>query len=304
MEKHNGENLKRIFHKILYPGTAVVVISVPAAAALLIYTFAVAGEDSPIAYVSYVFSAYALVILCTGIVPAVRKIWKWLNSIALVNRFLKDIPFRLNVSLHLSLCINLLYAGMNALSGILYRSIWFGTLAVYYIFLTMMRFLLVRYAHKNGFGKNMDGEWRRYRLCGIILVMMNASLSGVVVMVLHEEGGFHYAGTLIYAMALYAFYTMIMAVINVIRYRRYHSPVMSAAKVINLAAALVSMLSLETAMLTQFNNDNTAPWFRQVMVGSTGIAVSAIVIGAGLYMIVHASRKLKEEREAETKAYE
>ena len=298
MEKHKGEKgkeqkIKRLFRKFLYPGAAVVSVSVPAVAALLAYTFTAAGTEGPVAYVSYVFSAYALVIFCAGMVPAVHNIRSRLSRIALINRFLKDIPFRLNVSLHLSLCVNLLYAGMNAASGLLYRSLWFGTLAVYYIFLTMMRFLLVRYAHKNGFGTDRDGEWRRYRLCGIILVMMNGSLSGVVVLVLQEAGGFHYAGSLIYAMALYAFYIMIMAVINVVRYRRYHSPVMSAAKVVNLASALVSMLSLETAMLTQFDNENTAPWFRQVMIAATGIAACAIVAGAGLYMIAHASRQLK-----------
>ncbi len=32
-------------------------------------------------------------------------------------------------------------------------------------------------------------------------------------------------------------------------YRKYHSPVISAARKVSLAAALVSMLSLETAML-------------------------------------------------------
>ena len=50
---------------------------------------------------------------------------------------------------------------------------------------------------------------------------------------------------MIYVMAMYAFYVTVMAVINMVRYRKYHSPVMSAAKAVNLAAALVSMLSLE-----------------------------------------------------------
>ena len=40
-------------------------------------------------------------------------------------------------------------------------------------------------------------------------------------------------------MAMYAFYNIITPVMNVVKYRKYRSPVMSAAKVINLAAALV-----------------------------------------------------------------
>ena len=41
--------LKRILNKLLFPGAAVVLICVPAAAALLIYAFMYAGEDSPVA---------------------------------------------------------------------------------------------------------------------------------------------------------------------------------------------------------------------------------------------------------------
>ena len=69
---------------------------------------------------------------------------------------------------------------------------------------------------------------------------------------------------------------------------------MSAAKAVNLAAALVSMLSLETAMLTQFDTGTTSPFFRQSMIASTGGAVCVIVVGMGISMIVYSTRRLKK----------
>ena len=69
---------------------------------------------------------------------------------------------------------------------------------------------------------------------------------------------------------------------------------MSAAKAVNLAAALVSMLSLETAMLTQFDNGTTSPFFRQSMIASTGGAECAIVVGMGISMIAYSTRRLKK----------
>ena len=86
-----------------------------------------------------------------------------------------------------------------------------------------------------------------------------------------------------------------MAVINVVRYRKYHSPVMSAAKAINLAAALVSMLSLETAMLSQFDDGSTGPYFRQIMIGFSGGAVCASVVGMGVYMLIQSTTQLRKE---------
>lgn len=287
------EKFKKILHRLLFPGTAVVILSVPIGAGLLAYTFLIAGENSPVAYVSYVISAYSLTIVCANFVPVIRKGKQWLRRNPYTRRYLEDIPFKLRISLYLSLAINLLYAGVNGFSGIYYHSVWFGTLAAYYIFLSVMRFLLVRFSQKNGFGADQKAQFRRCRLCGVILIMMNMALAGVVILVLHENRGFEYAGSLIYAMALYTFYITIMAVINVVRYRKYNSPVMSAAKAVNLAAALVSMLSLETAMLTQFDNGSTAPFFRQAMLGSTGGIVCVIVVGMGAYMVVRSTRQLK-----------
>lgn len=154
-----------------------------------------------------------------------------------------------------------------------------------------MRFLLARYASRHGFGENMAAEWRHYRLCGAMLIPMNFALAGVVILVLHQEGGFHYGSMLIYVMALYAFYVTISGVIGLVRTRKYKSPVLSAARVVSLAAALVSMLSLEVAMLAQFGGGE---FFRRAMIASTGGAVCFILVGMASAMIVRATKELKQ----------
>ncbi|MGN1116791.1 MAG: hypothetical protein ACI4TH_09495, partial [Candidatus Ornithomonoglobus sp.] len=80
--------------------------------------------------------------------------------------------------------------------------------------------------------------------------------------------------------------------VNLIKYRKYGSPVMSAAKVINLTAALVSILSLEMAMLTQFGAAED-PSLRRLMISCTGAGVCVIVLGMAVYMICKATRELK-----------
>ncbi len=70
---------------------------------------------------------------------------------------------------------------------------------------------------------------------------------------------------------------------------------MSAAKVINLTAALVSMLSLEKAMLTQFGAAED-PVFRQIMTASTGAGISILVLGMAGFMIVYSTKQLKALR--------
>ena len=88
------EKLKQLLDRLLFPETAVVVLSVPVAAALLVYTFLVAGEDSPIAYLSYLVSAYSLTIVCASAATLCRAGRRWAMQNRYVQRYLQDIPFK------------------------------------------------------------------------------------------------------------------------------------------------------------------------------------------------------------------
>ena len=297
------QKLKKILKKIfILPPVPTLLVAIPSYA-LVIYVLANGMENEIISYVSYILSAYAAIITVTGIAGIVRLVRRGINSHPLVKkaldnplvgRYLREDMFRAEAALYQGFFINLLYAGIKMFSGIYYRSIWFVTLAVYYILLAVMRASLLHYVRKGGKGKR--SEWRRYRLCGIILLFMNVALSGIIVLVISMNSGFVYPGVLIYVMALYAFYATITAVWNLVKFRKYGSPVMSAAKVIGLTAALVSMLSLETAMLTQFGSDDDQ-MFRQIMTASTGAGISIIVLGMAIFMIWHSTKQMKQEKE-------
>ena len=299
----NLQKTKEILKKIFaLPPVPTLLIAIPSFA-LVIYVLANGLENEIISYVSYILSAYAAIITVTGITGIVRLARQGINSHPLVKkaldnplvgRYLREDMFRAEAALYQGFFINLLYAGIKMFSGIYYRSIWFVTLAVYYILLAVMRASLLHYVRKGEKGKR--SEWRRYRLCGIILLFMNVALSGIIVLVISMNSGFVYPGVLIYVMALYAFYATITAVWNLVKFRKYGSPVMSAAKVIGLTAALVSMLSLETAMLTQFGSDD-GQMFRQIMTASTGAGISSIVLGMAIFMIWHSTKQIKQEKE-------
>lgn len=121
---------------------------------------------------------------------------------------------------------------------------------------------------------------------------MNQAVMGIVMYMVYQNQGFTYAGTLIYAMAAYTFYITIVAIINVVRYRKYGSPILSAAKVVSLTSALVSMLSLETAMLSQFGRHQEE--FRRMMLSISGGGVCVIVLGMAIGMIVQSTRQIKK----------
>ena len=101
-----------------------------------------------------------------------------------------------------------------------------------------------------------------------------------------------YPGYIIYLSALYTFYTMITAVVNVVKFRKLGSRILSAAKILNFISAMMSILGLQTAMISRFseNGDN----YRKTMNAITGGFVYCIVIFVAVFMLI-CSRKNKKE---------
>lgn len=290
---------KKIVRKLLFPPVWVMIIIAIISAAALIAVFVKGWEASPIAYIVYPISFYALVVICIACFltfPGYYKnIKQKIYSNKWGNRYMTDVVFKTHMSLYSSLIINLLYVAANTFWAIWYHTVWFGIFALYYSILAVMRFLLLRYVNRNKIGKKRFEELKRSRLCSVILLLINFVLSGAVLMILYQNRGFEYHGILIYVMAMYTFYITTMAIVNLIKYRKYESPIMSMTKVINFAAALVSMLSLETAMLAQFGSE-TSMESRQIMVMATGAGVSVIIVAMAIYMIVKANDEIKKIR--------
>ncbi len=305
------ERLKQILKRIFFlPLLPTILIAMPSFA--LVAFMLITENEGAIAYLSYLISAYALVITCTSLsrvnrlVKSVRAgvgkhplMAKVLNT-SLGARFLGDVRFRTEISLYLGFFINLLYIVMKMASGIYYHSVWFISVAVYYMLLAIMRFLLFHRGKAGTAGNKVEAELKRYRVCGILLLLMNQALAGIVVFMVYQNKRYDYPGILIYAMAAYSFYCVIIASVNVIKFRRHGSPVLSAAKVISLVSAMVSILSLETAMVARFGDQDDFA-FRQVMTGATGGGVCTIVLGIAVFMIVKSSLRLKTINTAETK---
>ena len=266
-------------------------------AAALVAVFVNGWDTSPVAYAVYAVSFYTLCVVTVYCVTVLPKQYGSIKAKILANplgnRYVTDKVYRSKVSLNFSLGINLLYVAIHVLSWYLYRSWWFVCLAVYYGILSVMRFLLVRYVSLNRIGANRCGELKRALVCSYIMLLLNFFLTGAVMMVVYQNRGYEYHGILIYVMALYTFYTTTHAVISMIRYRRFESPVLSTAKGISMAAALVSMLNLETAMFAQFGADMSLA-DQRIMIAATGAGISVVVITLSILLIARATKEIRK----------
>lgn len=285
--------------KLLFLPAGWLVMLVPAAAGLLIYAFTDADPIPAVIYLSYFLSAYAL----TAVSVRIPAIWRRFRSFRRHNRYIRryngDAGLRVRLSLYSSLAVNLMYVLMQLGLGFYHRSVWFYTLAGYYGLLAVMRCLLLRAGSGKRSGKRTRLEYKTCCICGVLLVLMNSFLAVIVFYIVWQGQGFSYHPIVTIAIAAYTFYVMTMAIINLIRYHRYKSPVIFAAKLVSFIAALVSMLSLETTMISAFGSDGDEG-FRHMMTAVTGGVVCMAVLGLALWMIASSLRGLKTAAASDT----
>ena len=139
----------------------------------------------------------------------------------------------------------------------------------------------------------MKTELIKYRACGWVFLVMNLALVLIVFFMIYWNRRIQHHMITAIAMAAYTFASFTVAIINVLKYKKYNSPVFSASKAISFAAACVSMLTLTATMLTTFSDGNMGVAGQRFMLGSVGFAVSGVVVTMAIYMIVTGKKKLK-----------
>lgn len=287
--------LKQIGKALIFPHIAVIILLVPIAIALLICSFTVFEADSPLTYASYALSAYALAVVSVKAPKMIKFIKHVKNDNRYVLRYTGDAQLRVKISLYTALLYNTAYALFQLGLGIFHGSFWFYSLALYYALLVIIRGSLLLKVRGMKAAENQLAEFIRYRFCGIILLTMTLALTAMVFFMTYFGRGFEHHFITTIALAAYTFTSFTFAIINVVKYRKFDSPVLSASRAISLAAAAVSMLTLETAMFSAFGTSADTE-MQGTMTLLTGIAVCLFVAVMALGMIIHSTKEIKKLR--------
>ena len=294
--------MKKLFKKFLRPKGALLVLTYVltlvfiTAAMLMLF---VEYEGTPLeilaytsfglAAVSLAYSVYTIVIYAPGLKDRVCNL---LMSNRLSRTVMENWGFRTILTSTFALAMSIFNSVLNAYLGISERSIWFGALAAYYIFLALMRSgLLIYHRTKKDYETEGLTRAKRYMLCGILLLILNAALSSAIAQMIFDDRSFSYKDWLIFAFAAYAFYKIIMAVRNAIKARRQDDLTIQAIREINLVDAAVSILALQTALLHTFGDGSIDISLFNTLTGS---AVSIFSVGLSIMMIVRGHKTIKE----------
>lgn len=129
-----------------------------------------------------------------------------------------------------------------------------------------------------------------YRFTGYLMCILNIAISVIVIMVVVHNQTIEYHEFAIYALAAYSFYSIGKAIFDVIKYRNHENRVFTAIKEVAFAKALVSIFTMQVAMLTKFGGEPKTSFIFNLL---TGIAV---IIGVTVLTSIMLRKGLRDKK--------
>lgn len=219
----------------------------------------------------------------------VRKIKSKIDASPVGHHLLSDRTFRAVAITFLSMGWNAVYGVFNGVLGIVYGSVWFATMCVYYLMLGYMRLWVTSFNEQKARRRTERGTMK---LCGIALIFLAVVLSGSVVLSFKYPVAKKYDKIIMITIATYTFVIAFLAVRNSVKAQKEKSLRMIALRNISLGGATASILSLQRSMIPTFG-DGGSTHFANVMEGATGMGAFVIITALGVSMLVQSRKNSK-----------
>lgn len=251
-----------------------------------------------IAYgVSAVFSVYTIYSLPRFIPKIKEMILERAKSHPFANSLLTSYGFRTVAFSVLSFVINIGFAVFNAVLGVITLSYWYAIFACYYIFLSVLRGVILvgsYQAKKRAAGDETVYavyKLKLYRMCGIFFLILELALAAAVSLMILSTRSTEYSEIMAITSAAYTFYKIIFAIVNVFKVRRMQDPMLQYFRNINLTDAAVSLLTLQVTLVAVFSDERTE--MMNILNAVTGFIVCTLTVVMGILMIVRSTIRLK-----------
>ncbi len=248
--------------------------------------------------ITFVFLCYSIY-LAVKLWPVCRdKFLVLLKKSRFMQFFSERYDYRTLLLTFFSIILNVGYIVFDIVMAVLAESVWYGSLALYYFLLGFLRTMAVWSERRVGkkFGrepeKYKEAQLKNFGFCGILLLVLSLAMTIPVFLMVNREAPERYNTLTAVVFALYTFTRFCMAIVNLVRARKRKSLFLRSLRNISLSNALMSLVSLASALIATFSDDGGASM--APVNAATGFAVCLISIGIGICMIFYATGNLSK----------
>ncbi len=240
--------------------------------------------------------AYTVAVIVNAIIKMRRKVRKVAGRYEFTRNLFENYEFRTFAFATYSFLCNVGYTVFLVVMALLYHSVWYGTIGIYYLLLCVVRGGVLlqnrkdERRYKEDFHRLQTAKVGTYRYCGVMMLVLAFSLALSVVELVVDSSGFRHPVWLIFVFGGVAVYKVVLAVVHLVHATKRDDLVVRSVRYINMAVTLMSLLCLQTSIVAAFPIEGAAvAWLN----GVTGALVCAATLALGLYMVLFSAKAKK-----------
>ena len=188
-----------------------------------------------------------------------------------------------------SLAVTGIFALYNGFLGICHSSVWHGCICAYYIFLVLLRGLIIR-AATSEFPRREQRNKNACLTVSVLLLILNLVLIQPLSIMVRQQRPVSLTLIPAIAMAAYTTYKVTMASVNLRRRKRSSNRFVHLLRTISFIDALVSVLTLQNTLIMVKSNG-------EGMLALTAATSAAVWIAVLILSVAAVLKQLRDGRE-------
>ena len=157
--------------------------------------------------------------------------------------YLNDSSVRLNVGILLGLFLTSFYVVFNLILGIKHENVWFVTVAVYYMLVTLLRYFLIDGGTESEKSENREG------LLGSLMLILTAPMTGMIIYTVITGSARSYPSSTLPVFSIYAIFSIFRATHGILSsHKNKEKSAHRTLHLIRLSIALTSLFNLQTSL--------------------------------------------------------
>ena len=176
--------------------------------------------------------------------------------IGFIDMWKADYQFKTLTTSTLSALVGLGFTVFNVMLGIVYKSVWNISISIYYVFLAIIRGIVVYSIRKASYSENQKVQYIRvYIRTHIMMIFMDLCLVVPIAYMVIGKRSYEYGLIPAIAMAAYTTYRISMGIINFRKSRKQENILVKELRTVNLLDSLVAILTLQNALIIANGSD-------------------------------------------------
>lgn len=153
-------------------------------------------------------------------------------------------------ALSMSACV--IFALYNAFLGLKYKSLWNGTICVYYFLLSLVRAVIIFSQRKSNLESSAQRKRKIYLLTHIMLFAVCLSLVIPINIIVSDGRNTNYGSIPALTVATYTTYRVISSVVHFKRSHHNSEPFVVELRTVNMVDSLAAVLTLQDTLITTY----------------------------------------------------